>query len=172
MTDDYDVTTPEHLAWVKGLKVGDEVEWHGLNRWEHVVMGGPAHPLVAEFIRPTAAERQRMARLDAMGYPPPPNAVIAVAKLQTALDALQIAHDEWRDRALRAEALVQRMEAPSIRIPKVTPSATMKIGPAFHPITGAKFVHDGNGWHYEEKPDDDRGRGMLTMAAVSKGVGR
>lgn len=166
MTDDYDVTTPEHLAWVKGLRVGDEVEWHGLNRWEHVVMGGPAHPLVAEFIRPTAAERQRMARLDAMGYPPPPNAVIAVAKLQTALDALQIAHDEWkakfdserhhaislsnanrdlmsqrdewRDRALRAEAKVQRMELPDV----------------------------------PEHPEHTVSRGLLTMAAVSKGVGR
>ena len=143
MTDDYDVTTPEHLAWVKGLDYGAACEWRDSTDLPWVkgnVMNPPACALRPELIRPTAAERQRMARVDAMGYPPPPNAVIAVAKLQTALDALQIAHDEWRDRALRAEALVQRLETPNV--PEIPDSS------------------------------DDCGRGLLTMAAVSKGVGR
>ena len=169
MTDDYDVTTPEHLAWVKGLDYGAACEWRYSTDLPWVkanVKNPPACALRPELIRPTAAERQRMARVDAMGYPPPPNAVIAVAKLQTALDALQIAHDEWkakfdserhhaislsnanrdlmsqrdewRDRALRAEAKVQRMELPDV----------------------------------PEHPEHTVSRGLLTMAAVSKGVGR
>lgn len=101
MTDEYDVTTEAHRDWVRGLKVGDRVEVRVFGGWDD---GGSEpvtvyDPSVLRYlhVRPIAAERERMA-----------------GALMT-LQALQLAHDEWRDRALRAEALAQRLEAPDIR---------------------------------------------------------